>query len=180
MGAIALINHAFDDGDKTWELDWLQNRMRFVESAQNMGYDLEGAIDVLQYQMIFNTHYYSETIYYTATTLQVREYKKRILRLEEEDSPTTGVAVDATTKSQRAFSDIYGGPGQSWQQSQQLEQREVDADAGGNKAMIEKFEQLQKTQFATLLEQQEAYKALLAAYEEQKRELALLKGQQQQ
>ncbi|KAF9948802.1 hypothetical protein BGZ72_009352 [Mortierella alpina] len=98
---IALINHAFDDGEKTWELDWLQNRMRFVESAQNMSYVLE-------------------------------------------------------------------------------EQGEVDANAGDSKTMTEKFEQLQKKQLETLLEQQEAYKVLLAAYEEQKRELALFKGEQQQ
>ncbi|KAF9091262.1 hypothetical protein BGX23_005359 [Mortierella sp. AD031] len=36
---IALINHAFDDGDKTWELEWLQNRMRYVEGAENLTCD---------------------------------------------------------------------------------------------------------------------------------------------
>ncbi|KAG0282582.1 hypothetical protein BGZ96_000326 [Linnemannia gamsii] len=55
---IALIGHAFDDGDRTWELEWLQNRKRYVESAENMTYnvrDLRVAHD-----------YFPETTYYTA------------------------------------------------------------------------------------------------------------------
>ncbi|KAF8934276.1 hypothetical protein BGZ47_010432 [Haplosporangium gracile] len=35
---IALINLAFNNGDQTWRLTWLENRMRYVESAENMTY----------------------------------------------------------------------------------------------------------------------------------------------
>ncbi|KAF9981412.1 hypothetical protein BGZ75_007333 [Mortierella antarctica] len=190
---IALINHAFDDGDKTWELDWLQNRMRFVESAENMSYDFSATMENLEDFFPFipsswasgNSH--PETIYFTATAFQVREYKKTTQNLKVEGFPKVGVTVDATAKSQRAVSKIYGGHGQNWQQSQQQEQEEVDANAGDNKtnmAVTEMFDQILKEQIEKLLEQQEAYKALLAAHEEQKREgdelrkeLALFKGQ---
>ncbi|KAF9083245.1 hypothetical protein BGX29_003272 [Mortierella sp. GBA35] len=37
---IALINNAINDGDQAWQLDWLQNRMRYIESAENMTYDI--------------------------------------------------------------------------------------------------------------------------------------------
>ncbi|KAF9949641.1 hypothetical protein BGZ72_008601 [Mortierella alpina] len=190
---IALINHAFDDGDKTWELDWLQNRMRFVESAENMSYDFSAAMETLEEFFPFipsswasgNSH--PETIYFTATAFQVREYKKTTQNLKVEGFPKVGVTVDATAKSQRAVSKIYGGHGQNWQQSQQQEQEEVDANAGDNKAskaVTEMFDQILKEQIEKLVEQQEAYKALLAAHEEEKREgdklrkeLALFKGQ---
>ncbi|KAF9961610.1 hypothetical protein BGZ72_002924 [Mortierella alpina] len=172
---IALINHAFDDGDKTWELDWLQNRMRFVESAENMNYVLGGCLGL--------PNYYPQAIYYTATALQVREYKKTTQKLKEENSPTVGVVDDATEKSQKAFSKIYGGYGQISQQQQQQEQEEVDPNVGDSGTMMEMLKQLQKEQIETRLEQQATRKALLAALEEQQREgkelrneLARLKG----
>ncbi|KAF9907220.1 hypothetical protein EC991_011210 [Linnemannia zychae] len=82
---IALINHAIDDGDQTWQLDWLQNRMRFVESAENMTYDIPG----------FRTSnsWFPETIYYTGTPQKVRDYEKETRRLEDESAP---VAVSVT------------------------------------------------------------------------------------
>ncbi|KAK3839327.1 MAG: hypothetical protein JOS17DRAFT_785966 [Linnemannia elongata] len=35
---IVLINLAFNDGDQAWRLTWLENRMRNVESSENMTY----------------------------------------------------------------------------------------------------------------------------------------------
>ena len=39
---LALINNAINDGDQTWQLDWLEYRMRYVECAENMTYDIPG------------------------------------------------------------------------------------------------------------------------------------------
>ncbi|KAG0195309.1 hypothetical protein BGX33_003704, partial [Mortierella sp. NVP41] len=59
---IALINNAIDDGDQTWQLDWMEYRMRYVESAENMTYDIPGFRD--------NHNYFPDSIYYTATGQQ--------------------------------------------------------------------------------------------------------------
>jgi hypothetical protein len=50
---LALINHAIDDGDRTWELDWLQNRMRYIESAENLTYDVPGNRPILRYSLSY-------------------------------------------------------------------------------------------------------------------------------
>ncbi|KAF9920340.1 hypothetical protein FBU30_009850 [Linnemannia zychae] len=81
---IALINNAIDDGDNTWRLDWMEYRMRYVESAENMTYDIPGFRD--------NHNYFPDIIYYTGTALQVREYVKETQRrygeLGQVDTPT--------------------------------------------------------------------------------------------
>ncbi|KAG0379296.1 hypothetical protein BGX24_000984, partial [Mortierella sp. AD032] len=174
-----LINHAFDDCGRTWELDWLQNRMRYVESAENMSYAIPGFRE--------SRNYFPNTIYYTATAFQVREYKKATQRLKEEKLPT--VDVTANAKLQAVVSKTFGGDGQDWQQSQQQELEEVDANTEENGAMMEMLKQFQgeqkrmrEEQIEARSEQQEIYKALLKAHEDQKlaadelrKELALLK-----
>ncbi|KAG0374790.1 hypothetical protein BGX24_009919 [Mortierella sp. AD032] len=60
-----LINNAIDDVDQTWQLDWLEYRMRYVESAENMSYDIPGFRE--------KHNYFPDTIYYTGTPQQVRE-----------------------------------------------------------------------------------------------------------
>ncbi|KAG0208467.1 hypothetical protein BGX33_006225 [Mortierella sp. NVP41] len=62
---IALINNAINDGDQAWQLDWLQNRMRYIESAENMTYDIPGFRE--------SRNYFPDTIYYTGSSRQVRE-----------------------------------------------------------------------------------------------------------
>jgi hypothetical protein len=37
-----LINNAINDGSQAWMLDWMNNRMRYIESAENMTYDIPG------------------------------------------------------------------------------------------------------------------------------------------
>ncbi|KAK3841511.1 MAG: hypothetical protein J3R72DRAFT_445036 [Linnemannia gamsii] len=168
---IALINHAFDDGDRTWERDWLQNRMRYVESAENMANDISG---------FFCLRTGPDTIYYyTATALQVREYKKTTQKAQGGKFPNA--------EFQTFVSETFGGGGQDWQHSKQREQEEVDANTGENRAMMEMFKHFQEEQRWMRKEQQEVYKALLTAHEEQKqaaeelrKEVALLKEQRQQ
>jgi hypothetical protein len=40
--ALALLNAAFINGDMSWHQVWLRNRMRVVESAENMSYNIPG------------------------------------------------------------------------------------------------------------------------------------------
>ncbi|KAG9071748.1 hypothetical protein KI688_005963 [Linnemannia hyalina] len=65
---IALINLAFNDGDQTWRLTWLENRMRYVESAENMTY--------------------IHPVFYSATPQQVRDYDRETKQLIEDFAPT--------------------------------------------------------------------------------------------
>ncbi|KAG0372928.1 hypothetical protein BGX24_012394 [Mortierella sp. AD032] len=177
MGALALINHAFDDGDKTWERDWLQNRMRYVESAQNMAFDISGA---LEFSIDF-----SDTIYYTASAPQVREYKKTTERLKEENSLTVDITANGSAESQTLDSGIFGGDCRDWLQSQKQKQEEVEANTEENSAMTEMLHfqeqrRMRKEQMEAWAEQQEVNKSLLTAAEELREELALLKKQRQQ
>ncbi|KAG0281176.1 hypothetical protein BGZ95_006229 [Linnemannia exigua] len=154
---IALINHAFDDGDKTWERDWLQNRMVYVTSAENLTYDIPG--------FRASRDYFPEIIYYTANPIQAREYEKKS-RMMEEENPS---AVDGTVDSEPE------------------EQKDVSANSGGNETLMAMLKQLQEEQKQAWDEQQRAqqraheehqqaraeqrqdYEGLLAAHEEQTR-----------
>ncbi|OAQ24805.1 hypothetical protein K457DRAFT_802006 [Linnemannia elongata AG-77] len=66
---IALLNVAFNNVDTSWHQVWLRNRMRVVESAENMSYQIPG---------FRRTHnWFPQEIYYTATHEQAEAYKKR-------------------------------------------------------------------------------------------------------
>ncbi|KAF9153702.1 hypothetical protein BG015_002830 [Linnemannia schmuckeri] len=84
---IALINNAISDGDQSWQLDWMEYRMRYIESAENMTYDIPGFRE--------SRNYFPDTIYYTATGQQVRDYTKETQRLIDEAGPSS--ATDTTT-----------------------------------------------------------------------------------
>ncbi|KAF9145560.1 hypothetical protein BGX30_008119 [Mortierella sp. GBA39] len=77
---IALINLAFNDGDQTWRLTWLENRMRYVESAENMTYIHPGFRET---QSCFPS-----TVLYSATPQQVRNYDRETKQLIEDFAPT--------------------------------------------------------------------------------------------
>ncbi|KAF9177339.1 hypothetical protein BGZ50_008862, partial [Haplosporangium sp. Z 11] len=69
-----LINLGFDKADGTWRLIWLENRLRYVERAENMTYHVPG---------FRQSHkWFPKEIYYTATDDQVKKYSKR---MEDED-----------------------------------------------------------------------------------------------
>src|SRR5690554_5527027 len=42
LSITALINVAFNVGDENWRLVWLENRLRFVEGAENLTYHIPG------------------------------------------------------------------------------------------------------------------------------------------
>ncbi|KAH7058252.1 hypothetical protein BKA57DRAFT_433313 [Linnemannia elongata] len=188
---IALINHAFDDGYRTWELEWLQNRMRYVERAENLTYDIPG------YRAAHD--YFPETIFYTATPQEVREYRKNTQRILEEksaivDAPTPAIAE---TKTQVPISGGDGGGGgssggENVQQHHEITRADSGAEEGKDEgalmAMLKQFQEEQKLtraeQQQTREEQQRAFEELRLAHEEQRqtaaelrKEVALLKEQ---
>ncbi|KAF9174359.1 hypothetical protein BGX20_011583, partial [Mortierella sp. AD010] len=66
---IALINVAFNKGDSNWEQVWLENRLRHVESAENMTYHIPG------FRKAHN--WFPREIYYSATPEDVKAYREK-------------------------------------------------------------------------------------------------------
>ncbi|KAF9910951.1 hypothetical protein EC991_005125 [Linnemannia zychae] len=172
---IALINHAIDDGDRTWELDWLQNRMQYVESAENLTYDIPGFRAAHDF--------FPETIYYTATALQVREYKKKTQSIKEQNASAFELASVGEIKTQVSTASTSSGIGQDWKPPQEEGVTSGTCSGGDNgAAMLAMLKQFQQDQRQARLEQQRVYEELRLAHEEQRqtanelrKELALLK-----
>ncbi|KAF9957551.1 hypothetical protein BGZ72_001696 [Mortierella alpina] len=72
---IALINVAFEVGDNNWRLVWLENRLAYVESAENMTYHIPG------FRQAHN--WFPKEIYYSSTISEVREYQAKHLSDDE-------------------------------------------------------------------------------------------------
>ncbi|KAF9947667.1 hypothetical protein BGZ72_010371 [Mortierella alpina] len=66
---IALLNVAFINGDMSWRQVWLRNRMRVVESAENMSYQIPGFREAFKW--------FPREIYYSVTHEQAKAYKRR-------------------------------------------------------------------------------------------------------
>ncbi|KAK3807191.1 MAG: hypothetical protein J3R72DRAFT_499487 [Linnemannia gamsii] len=66
---IALLNVAFNNGDVSWHQVWLRNRMRVIESAENMSHQIPG------FRKAHN--WFPKEIYYSVTHEQAKAYKKR-------------------------------------------------------------------------------------------------------
>ncbi|KAF9126240.1 hypothetical protein BGW39_006758 [Mortierella sp. 14UC] len=89
---------AFSDGDETWRLTWIENRLRYVESAENMSYHIPGFRD--------EHNWFPKEIYYSATPQQVRDYNKVSEELEEQKSIVT---VKETSPSSMAILGVGAG-----------------------------------------------------------------------
>ncbi|KAF9182965.1 hypothetical protein BGZ51_004336 [Haplosporangium sp. Z 767] len=74
---IAVINVAFSVGDGTWRLVWLGNRLRYVESAENLTYHIPGFREA--------HNWFPDVIYYSATPQQVKAYEDNHLKKNGED-----------------------------------------------------------------------------------------------
>ena len=48
---LALLNVAYNSGDMSWRQVWLRNRMRVVENAENMSYNIPGTIIISNPQL---------------------------------------------------------------------------------------------------------------------------------
>ncbi|KAF9103698.1 hypothetical protein BGX27_010471 [Mortierella sp. AM989] len=72
----ALINVAFAKGDDGWRLVWIESRLRFIESAENMSHHIPG------FRQAHN--WFPKEIYFTATLQQVREYREKYYKEKNE------------------------------------------------------------------------------------------------
>ncbi|KAG0348686.1 hypothetical protein BG004_004508 [Podila humilis] len=72
---IALINTAFNAGDETWTQVWIENRLSYIESAENMLYHIEG--------FRRRNNRLPKAVYYTATPQQVTTYERTFKRKSE-------------------------------------------------------------------------------------------------
>ncbi|OAQ24254.1 hypothetical protein K457DRAFT_129940 [Linnemannia elongata AG-77] len=95
---ISLISLAFSDGDETWRLTWIENRLRYVESAENMSYHIPGFRE--------RHNWFPKEIYYSATPQQVRDYNKVSESLDEQNSIVT---VKETSPSSQAILGVGAG-----------------------------------------------------------------------
>ncbi|KAG0305575.1 hypothetical protein BGZ98_003923 [Dissophora globulifera] len=75
---IALINKAFDKGDEAWRLAWVESRLRYIESAENMSYHIPG------YRASHDC--FPTEIYFSATPQQVKAYQERYRKKYSLDS----------------------------------------------------------------------------------------------
>ncbi|KAF9274975.1 hypothetical protein BGZ68_000210 [Mortierella alpina] len=67
---IGLVNLAFNDGDKTWRLVWLKNRLRYIESAENLSYRVPGLRQAYDC--------FPKEIYYSSTPQSMTECTRRV------------------------------------------------------------------------------------------------------
>ncbi|KAG0019050.1 hypothetical protein BGZ81_009949 [Podila clonocystis] len=66
---IALVNVAFNTGDESWRVIWHENRLRYIESAENVTMNIPG---------FRRTHsWFPNEVYYTATQKEVDEYEAK-------------------------------------------------------------------------------------------------------
>ncbi|KAG0309425.1 hypothetical protein BGZ98_002613 [Dissophora globulifera] len=63
---ISLFSMTFIKGDDFWRLTWLECRLRYIESAENMSYHIQGFRD--------SHDYFPKEIYYTAEPLKVNAF----------------------------------------------------------------------------------------------------------
>ncbi|KAG0325761.1 hypothetical protein BGZ99_000206 [Dissophora globulifera] len=64
----SLINVAFVRGDESWRLVWIESRLRYIESAENMSYHIPG------FRQTYN--WFPKEIYFTADPKQVKKFRK--------------------------------------------------------------------------------------------------------
>ncbi|KAF9273003.1 hypothetical protein BGZ88_004173 [Linnemannia elongata] len=184
---IALINQAVEEGDRTWELDWLNSRMRFIEGAENFTLSLPG------FRMVYDC--FPETIYFTAAPLQVHEYKEKTQRILDGKFKSVDPTNAAEFTAQQPISGNMDGAGsggrildrqQQSRQEQEGESPGKGAEDGVVLALLKQFQEDQKLamedQRLAREEQQRVYEELRIAHEEQRqaaadlrKELALLK-----
>ncbi|KAF9432964.1 hypothetical protein BGZ76_010052 [Entomortierella beljakovae] len=69
---VVLINTAFGKGDERWRQVWVENRLRYVEAAENMSFVIEG--------FRCKHNWFPNEIYYTAVPAQIEQYRNKLLK----------------------------------------------------------------------------------------------------
>ncbi|KAF9586719.1 hypothetical protein BGW38_007552 [Lunasporangiospora selenospora] len=73
---LVMVMVAFVKADDSWRQSWFENRLRYVESAENMSYHIPGFRETFDW--------FPKIVYYGATPYQVRQYRRRIAKKDEE------------------------------------------------------------------------------------------------
>ncbi|KAF9908508.1 hypothetical protein EC991_009772 [Linnemannia zychae] len=127
-----LINLAFNESDGTWHLTWLENRLRYIESAENMSYQIPGFRE---------THdWFPREIYYSATPRQVKDYERD---LQNDDSP-----ISTTSAS----SSLQQSPSQQLNQTMSRSDSIISRNHNSTDAALGDGDELQKKKQRVLLE----------------------------
>ncbi|KAF9096760.1 hypothetical protein BGX27_001091 [Mortierella sp. AM989] len=66
---IALINKAFESGDEGWRLGWVESRLRYIESAENLSYHIPGLRQTYDW--------FPKEIYFASSLQEVLEIRKK-------------------------------------------------------------------------------------------------------
>ncbi|KAF9186367.1 Mitogen-activated protein kinase [Haplosporangium sp. Z 767] len=99
---IGLINVAFNDGDKTWRLIWLENRLRYIESAENITFHIPG------FREAYN--WFPNEIYYSAIPNDVHKYFDDDAKdLRRDSSPVQPVDTSLIVRHEQKYNQ---GPSQ--------------------------------------------------------------------
>ncbi|KAF9577136.1 hypothetical protein BGW38_007846, partial [Lunasporangiospora selenospora] len=85
---IALINKAFEKGDDGWRLKWVENRLRYIESAENLSYNIPG----------FRKKYdiFPKEIYFSIPSRPIKDYQSKV---EENNKKEEEVEVKNNTEA---------------------------------------------------------------------------------
>ncbi|KAF9359542.1 hypothetical protein BGX26_012090 [Mortierella sp. AD094] len=111
---IALINVAFNDSDIIWRLAWLENRMRFLESAENLSYHIPG------FRQTYD--WFPNEIYYHASELEAETYESKYQIVNKSNlSVENRFMIDTISVEQSAIQSAI----QQTQQTQRASQRDV-------------------------------------------------------
>ncbi|KAG9063127.1 hypothetical protein KI688_004727 [Linnemannia hyalina] len=92
---IALINVAFAKGDDSWRLAWIEARLRYIESAENLSYHIPG------FRQTFDC--FPKLIYFTTTAKDFNAYIKKYPKDQRQDDIES--LIDEWVKPER---DLHG------------------------------------------------------------------------
>ncbi|KAI1319242.1 hypothetical protein EDD11_004636 [Mortierella claussenii] len=93
---IALINVAFSAGDGTWLLVWTENRLRYIESAENISYHIPG------FRELHN--YFPDRVFYSASPQEQKDYWiKHLPKPSSDDVSTSPTPLPPIASTQRLF-----------------------------------------------------------------------------
>ncbi|KAF9110595.1 hypothetical protein BGX27_006149 [Mortierella sp. AM989] len=68
---IALINKAFATGDEGWRLSWVESRLRYIESAEELSYHIPG------FRQTYN--WFPKEIYFSSSRQKAQKFRERYL-----------------------------------------------------------------------------------------------------
>ncbi|KAF9140196.1 hypothetical protein BGX30_006901 [Mortierella sp. GBA39] len=96
---IALINVAFAKGDDSWRLAWIEARLRYIESAENLSYHIPG------FRQTFDC--FPKLIYFTATAKDVNAYINKYPKGQRQDDIES--LIDEWVKPERYYHSSQDG-----------------------------------------------------------------------